>query len=301
MLGAPVGVSHGGWLCTSWLFHSPSHGSPFTRPLHIPCSLPIPTHHFIHSLSTHLLPAHLTLYLLPLHTRSHSTPVPLAHLFPCSPVHTPSLCTSAPHAYCTYMLPFHACSFWKFALLEHWFSLHTCPFACLFSCVCSNMPLHTWSLFPLAVPLCSLSFALLFPFHSHSICLCTPLAHPGRLQLSALLGLLPLHTLTSFHTCSLCTLTSFAHLFPSYVLSPCTFPISLHTPYSLTHYVPSIFLILLHASYFLLHPPFPCTLPALHTCHSQRTMRPNKPRERFIPLALRIPNPPPNTGSGVQA
>lgn len=267
MLGAPVGVSHGGWLCTSWLFHSPSHGSPFTRPLHIPCSLPIPTHHFIHSLSTHLLPAHLTLYLLPLHTRSHSTPVPLAHLFPCSPVHTPSLCTSAPHAYCTYMLPFHACSFWKFALLEHWFSLHTCPFACLFSCVCSNMPLHTWSLFPLAVPLCSLSFAHLFPFHSHSICLCTPLAHPGRLQLSALLGLLPLHThflphLLLVHTHFLCSFVSFIRVVPLHIphfLTHSLFPYTLrpfHIPHSLACFLfPSAPPIPLHTP-CLAHLPF---------------------------------------------
>lgn len=194
------------------------------------------------------------------------------------------------HIPCSHSLPLHTCSLCTLhtrAPLPCLFLLEFCcpealvPFAHLSLCTLVPMCLFQRALaalahsvpFPARSPSVHSPLAHSFPFHSHSLCLCSPLAHSGPLQLVALLGLFSSHT----------------HSLPHLLLVHTHFPGS---------FVSFIRVLPFHSPHALAHFSFPSTLPALHACHSQRAMRPNKPRERFIPFAPRIPNPSPNAGSG---
>lgn len=310
MLGAPVGGR-------SWglALHNLAAPQPLARgPLHTP---------FAHSLLTLTPYSHSPLYTHSSHTHflltslctcSLCTLAPISHLFPCTLVPL----FPYPHS-----LPLHI------LLLMH--IAHTCspsmivPFGSLLPwstvSLCTLVPLHTC--FHMFVPTCPCTldpFSHLLSLCAHSPCLLVPLPlsqcllvhSPCTPQPSAawcpsrivhLAHSLPPTLAPCAHSlplliCFLYTYSALAHS-----PFPYTLPIALHTP-SLPYssFSPAPF-ILSHAPHSLLHSsfPFPCTLPALHTCCSQRAMRPNKRRERFIPFAPRIPNPPPNTGSGVQA
>lgn len=225
MLGPPVGVGHVGWHCMAWLVHSPLHRGPFTLPLHIPClhSLPVHTHPFTLTLHTitscslysafapfphSLIPHPFTLHtcsLLPcwhslplytcspctLHTRSPSMLAPFGNLLPWS---TDSPCTLVPvHTHFHVLVPICPCTF--------------SPFVHLLS-LCAHSP---------CTP-CSPS--------TLSVCLCTPLAHSGLLQLPHLLLVhshFPL-VICFLHTCSPLVHSPFPYTLPPF-----------HTPHSLAH------------------------------------------------------------------